>query len=37
MFEYGKEVTIGDNVWLGGNLFRNEEIDDETWKKIIER
>ena len=18
-FEYGKEVTIGDNVWLGGN------------------
>lgn len=19
MFEYGKEVTIGDNVWLGGN------------------
>lgn len=20
MFEYGKEVTIGDNVWLGGNV-----------------
>ena len=19
MFEYGKEVTIGDNVWIGGN------------------
>lgn len=20
LFEYGKEVTIGDNVWLGGNV-----------------
>ena len=20
MYEYGKEVTIGDNVWIGGNV-----------------
>lgn len=85
MYEYGKSVCIGDNVWIGGNsvicpgvtigsnsvigagsvvtkdipdwciaagnpckvlrkitendkrkLYRNEEIDDEAWKKICE-
>ena len=86
MWEYGKQVTIGDNVWIGGNtvicpgvnigsnviigagsvvtkdipdwavaagnpckvlrmiteddkrrLFRDEEIDDETWAEICQK
>lgn len=85
-YEYGKEITIGDNVWIGGSsvvcpgvhignnvvigagsvvthnipdwciaagnpckiiriiteedrfkLFKNEKIDEEAWKDIIER
>lgn len=85
-FEYGKEITVGDNVWIGGSsivcpgvhigsnvvigagsvvtkdipdwcmatgnpckvirmiteadrrkLFKDEEIDDEAWKNIVER
>ena len=86
MWEYGKQVTIGDNVWIGGNtvicpgvnigsnviigagsvvtkdipdwavaagnpckvlrmiteddkrrLFRDEEIDDESWAEICQK
>lgn len=35
-FEYGKEVTIGDNVWLGGNPCRViRKITDEDKRKLF--